>query len=452
MNITKENIDELNSVITVSIEKNDYEENAEKVLRDYRKKVNLDGFRAGKVPMGMVRKMYGKSVLVEEINKLISEALSGFISENQLNVIGEPLPNKDQKPVDFDHQSDFEFKFDVGIAPDFEIKLTKRDKIPFYQIQIEDKMIDNYVENYTKRFGKVETTDKIEENSLVKGSVQQIDKEGNIVKNGLSHDDVMFSMERLQQVKIKKAFTNKKIGDTVDFDVKKAFENDTEIAAFLKLKKEEVAEINPNFRFTVNEMSNYIDAEINQELFDKVFGEGKIKSVEEFRNAIKDDIAKTLVRESEFKFFLDAKEKLVNKTNLELPEEFLKRWLSSTKEGSELTEEKMKDEFPLFLEDLKWQLIKSKVITENELNVTEEEVLSLSKEVALQQFAQYGLSNVPDEQLEGYAREMLKKDDDRKRLYEKKLEDKVVEYIKENVKVDEKEISSEEFSKLFSAK
>ncbi|MCD6564723.1 MAG: trigger factor [Bacteroidales bacterium] len=451
MNIIKENIDELNAKLKITIKESDYKEKVETVLTDYRRKAKIDGFRPGKVPAGMIRKMYGTAVLVDEVNKILSESISNYIVNEKLNILGEPLPGEKEQNIDFEKQTEFEFLFDIGLAPEFEVALTKKDKFPYYTIKVDKKLIDSYTENYTRKFGHFKSTDNVEKTEMLKGEIIQIDTNGNIKENGFSNNDATISLELLKDDSVKKKFTNKKTGESIDFDIKKAYPNNTEIAAILGTEKEKVTDIDPLVRFTIKEISKFENAEINQELFDKAFGKDKIKSEEEFYNRIKEEIQSNLKKESDYRFALDIKEKIIDKLGLSLPEKFLKRWLLRSNEGK-ITPDQIEKEFDKVAEDLKWQLIKDKIIKGQDLKVTEDEVLDYAKVVTLMQFQQYGMANMPDEQLEGFAKEMLKKEEDKRRMYDKLFEDKTIAYIKENVKIDEKMVSTDNFNKLFEKK
>ncbi len=451
MNITKENIDELNAELKITIKESDYKEKVETVLADYRRKAKIDGFRPGKVPAGMIKKMYGTAVLVDEVNKILSESISNYLVKENLNILGEPLPGEKEQNINFEKQTEFEFLFDIGLAPEFEVILTKKDKIPYYIIKVDKKLIDSYTENYTKKFGHFKSADKVEKTEMLKGEIIQIDTEGNIKENGFSNNDATISLEILKDDSVKKKFKGKITGESIDFDVKKAYPNNTEIATILGTEKENVIDIDPLVRFTIKEISKFENAEINQELFDKAYGKDKIKSEEEFYTRIKEDIQSNLEKESDYRFALDVKEKMIDKMKLSLPEKFLKRWLLKSDKGK-ITPEQIEKEFDQVAEDLKWQLIKDKIIKDQDLKVTEDEVLEYAKEVALMQFQQYGMAGMPDEQLEGFAKEILKKEDDKRRMYAKLFEDKTIAYIKENVKNDEKMISTDSFNKLFEKK
>jgi len=451
MNITKENIDELNAELKITIEESDYKEKVETVLTDYRRKAKIDGFRPGKVPAGMIKKMYGTAILVDEINKILSESISNYLVKEKLNILGEPLPCEKEQNIDFEKQTEFEFLFDLGLAPEFEVTLTKKDKIPYYTIKVDKKLIDSYTENYTRKFGHFKSADKVEKTEMLKGDIIQIDTEGNIKENGFSNNDATISLEILKDESVIKKFTGKKTGESIDFDIKKAYPNNSEIAAILGTEKGNVIDIDPLVRFTIKEISKFENADINQELFDKAFGKDKIKSAEEFYNRIKEEIQANLKKESDYRFTVDVKEKMIDKMKLSLPEKFLKRWLLKNNERK-VTPDQIEKEFDQVAEDLKWQLIKDKIIKEQDVKVTEDEVLEYAKVVALMQFQQYGMAGMPDEQLEGFAKEILKKKDDKRRMYAKLFEDKTIAHIKENVKIDEKMVSTDNFNKLFENK
>ena len=449
MNIIKENIDELNAVLKVRIEKDDYEIRVNDVLKNYRKKVNIDGFRPGKVPLGLINKKYRKPVLIEEINKIVSESISKYLAEEKLNILGKPIPSeKEQKPIDWDNQTEFEFIFDLGLAPEINIQVSKHDKLFYYDIKADDKTIDSYIANYTRRFGEFKSVDTVENNETLKGNIYQLNKEGNILENGISAEQVSFSLEMMKDEEIKKQFIGAKVNDIISFNLKKAYPNDSEIASILKIDKEEVQKIDAEFQFTVSEISKFINAEINQEFFDKVFGKNNIKSEEEFKNKIVGEIKDNLSRESDFKFMLDIQNELIQKANIKLPLDFLKKWLY-LENKKKFTQEQIEKQFEDFEGKLKWQLIKDSIIKENEIKVTEEEIFTFAKELALRQYQQYGMSSVPDEHIENYVKELLTKEEEKRKLYEKKYENKIINFIKETVKVDKKQVSFEEFNKLF---
>ncbi len=450
MNIAKEQLDDLNAVIRLSIQNDDYESRVNTVLKDYRKKVNMPGFRPGKVPAGLVKQMYGKAVLVDEINKLVSENLSKFITENELNILGEPLPSESQKTIDFDKSNDFEFAFDVALAPELEVKLTKREKITYYQIDITDDMMDGYKKNLTSRFGKTEPREEAGENSILKGEFTQLDKDGKALDGGITAKDSMLSLAVLKDEKVKALFIGAKVGDVVTVDPKTAFPNETELSYLLKITKEQAEEVTGNFSFSIQEITEYIDPELNQELFDQLFGPGVVNNEEEFNNKVKEDLERTHQMESDYKFSIDAKKKLMEKLEVALPEEFLKRWLKATNQNEEqVTDEQIEKEMPRFLDDLKWQLIRNEIVKSNDLKIENEEVVNFAKKSARMQFMQYGLNSIPDDYLDNYVADMLQKEDQQRTYAEGAINDKVMAFIKEAIKLETQEVSREEFNTLF---
>jgi len=448
MNITRENIDDLNAVLKVKIEKTDYEDKVENVLKDYRKKATIKGFRPGMVPIGLIKKMYGRAVQIDEINKVVTESIQKYITDEKLEILGDPLPKTDeQEIIDFDTQTDFTFSFELGLSPVIDIKLSKKNKVNQYEIIIDEKMKKDYVENYTRRFGELRKADLTEEKDVIKGKIEAIDNDGNILPEGPAVEDTSLGIDIIKDKKIKKQFIGKSQGDVIDFDLKKAFPNDTEIAGILHKKKEEIAELDGNFRFTINEISRFHPAELNQELFNRIYGEGVVNSEEEFMKKIEDEITNNLSRESEFKLMMDIKNLVNEKTDFPLPEDFLKKWLLKVNEKT--TSEQIDKEFDSFRKDLKWQLVRNKVARDSEVKISEEELLKEAGNITRYQFQQYGLFYATDEQISNYAKETLKREEDAKRIADKILEEKVLLLMKDFVKIESKSITAEEFNKLF---
>lgn len=448
MNITRENIDDLNAIITVKIEKPDYEEKVETVLKDYRKKANIKGFRPGMVPIGLIKKMYGRAVEIDEINKVVTENIQKYLTDEKIEILGDPLPKpNEQEIIDFDTQKEFTFSFEIGLTPVIDVKLSKKNKVNQYQIIIDDKMKNDYLENYTRRYGQLKKEEVTEEKDVIKGKIEELDDKGNLVENGIKAEDSSLSIDIIKDKKIKKQFIGKHLNDTLDFDIKKAYPNDTEIAGILRKKKEEVAEIGSNFRFTINDISRFYPAEPGKELFDKIYGEGVVTTKEEFMKKIEDEITVNLKRESDFKAMMDIKALALEKTDFQLPEEFLKKWLLRVNEKT--TQEQIDKEFYSFKKDLKWQLVRNKVARDNDIKISEEELLAEAANITRYQFQQYGLFYATDEQINNYAKETLKKDEDAKRVADKILEEKVILIMKDMVKLEEKSVTVEEFNKLF---
>lgn len=453
MNISKENIDDLNAVLKLTVEKEDYENRVNDVLKDYRKKANIPGFRPGKVPVGMIKKMYGKHVLAEQVNKIVSEEISKYLYESKLNVLGEPLPSETQETIDFDTQDNFDFNFDVALAPEIEVKLSKREKIPYYTIEVTDEMLEQQIKQATGRFSTSETVEQAGEESMMKGDFLQLDQDGKVLDGGVSSEDSVLSVMNIKDDEAKGILLGAKVGDTVVLNSKAVFADESEISYILKVSKEEAEQIDGNFQFVLKEITDYVPAELNQELFDQVFGKDVVSTEEEFKAKVKDDLEKTLNFESEYKFSLDAKEKLMSKIDVSLPEAFLKRWiLTVNHDKEEITEESLETEMPKYLDDLRWQLIKNDIIKTNELKIEETDILEVAKKSAKMQFMQYGLTNIPDEHVESYAKDMLKQEEQHRNITETAAQEKVLGFIKEAVKIEDKTVSREEFNKLFEKK
>ncbi len=449
MNITRENPDKLNALLKVKIEQEDYTERVDKVLNDYRKNAKMPGFRPGKVPAGLIRKLYRKPVVIEEINKILSESVTKYLTDEKIRILGEPLPGtNNKKEIDWDNESNFEFEFEIGLAPEFEVDITDKDKVPNYEIEIDDQLVNETKENYSRRFGTMLKVEEITGNEILKGDFHQMDPSGNTQENGIVTENSTFSLEFVKDQKTGELFTGKKAGDNVVFDVKKAFPNDADLSSLLNIKKEQLASLNPNFRFDIKEISRFIKAEFGQELYDMIYGKDEIHNEEEFNSRIRKEIEERLKQNSEYRFKIDTREMLMKKTELDLPSAFLKKWLASVNKEN-VTEKQIEEEFPKFETDLKWQLIKDNIINSHELKVTDEEIGSYAKSYTLLQFRQYGIADIPEEQLKTYSENVLKNEEERKKIIERLYEEKVFEHIKEHIKVDKKKISREKFNKLF---
>ena len=450
MNIVRKDLDQNNALLTICIEKVDYTENVEKNLRDNRKKANITGFRPGMEPMGLLKKMYGKAVIAEEINKLVSDGLYGYIRENELNILGEPMPNEtDQKPFDFDTDESFEFVFDLGIAPELEVELSKKDKIKLYTIAVSDEMIENQVKSYTGRYGKYIQEEVVEEKDMIKGELLEL-ANGKVNESGLKVQDAALTASYMKDEQ-KALFVGAKKGDVITFNPAAAFENEAEISSLLKISKDEAKNISSDFQLKIDSITRYHESEINQELFDKVYGEGVVATEAEFRAKIKENIQESLVADTDYKFGMDAKEMLIAKfSDATFPDAFLKRWVLSSNEN--LTPETLEEDYSKMIDDLKWQLIKNKIQKANDLKVEPADVEEYAKKVAKAQFAQYGMIGMDDEIIANYAKDMMKKEDTLKSMIDRVSEEKVFATIKEAVKLDNKEVSIEEFNKMFEAK
>lgn len=448
MNIVRKDIDQSNATLTLRIEKADYAEKVQKTLRDYRKKANIPGFRPGMVPVGLITKMYGKAVIAEEINKIVSDELFKYIKDNNINMLGEPMPNEtEQKEIDFNTQEDFEFVFDLGLAPEFDVEVTGKDKVKYYNITVSDEMIENQLKSYTSRYGKYVQEETVEEKDMLKGEMLEL-ANGKVNESGIKLSDAVLTPAYIKDEATKALFVNAKKGDVITINPAKAFEDAAEISSLLKVSKDEAKNITSDFQFKIEGITRYHESAIDQELFDKVYGEGVVTSEEEFKAKIKANIQESLQGDSDYKFGIDARDMLLAKyDNLVFPDAFLKRWVLATNEN--LTVETLEADYSKMIADLKWQLIKDKIAKANDTKIETSDIEEYAKKITKAQFAQYGMVGMDDELVANYAKDMLKKEETLKGIIEKVAENKVFDVIKATIKLETKEISIEDFNKMF---
>jgi trigger factor len=450
MNVTHLNSDALNATLTLKVEQNDYELKVEQTLKDVRKKAVIKGFRPGKAPASLINKMYRRSAIVDEVNKLVSESISNYLTEQKLNILGEPLPSEQQQHIDWETQTDFEFLFDLAFAPEFEVKLSKRDKAPYYSIKVDKKMRQGYIDSIAGKYGSYQDAEQADGESLLKATLTELNPDESPKENGVSVVEGMISVMLVADEEEKSKFAGAKVGDVMVVDVAKAFPNEVDRAALLKVKKDDLAGIESLFQATVTSVQQYAKADVNQELYDKLFGEGAVNSEEEFHQRLDEDIKMNLKGDSERKFYVDVRDKLIEKFKIELPKEFLVRWLVAINEGK-FTQEQVEKDYPHFEKDLKWQLVRDKIAMEQNFKVEEEELTRMAKGYIMNQMMQYGMGQLPEEFIDNYAKEMIQKKDERRKMAEQVLEGKVMNWIKDTIKLDEKEVGFEEFKDLVSA-
>ena len=449
MNVSLINNDSVRGLIKLEIVKSDYEAAVEKSLRSFRQKANVPGFRKGMVPMGMVKKMYGKQALLEEVNRLVSDNLFKYIRENNLNILGEPLASEaEPSALDFDKDEDFVFNFDVALAPEININMSKEDTLPYYEVKIDDDMLNKQVEAYTANFGTYEAGEEVEEKDLVKGTVAELEN-GAPKEGGVVVENAVLMPMYIKDEAEKAKFIGSKVNTVVVFNPNKAYEGaEAEIASFLHVEKEKVAELTGDFSFEIKEISRHKNAELNQELFDKVFGESVVTSEEEFRNKIREALAEQFTPQCDFKFLSDAREVLVKKAGeLKFADDILKRWLLVANEKN--TAENIENDYPHIIEDLTYHLIKESLVKANGLKVQDADIEEFAKRVAKAQFAQYGMLSVPEDALENYAKEMFKNKQTLQNILDRAVEEKLAAWLKEQVTIDKKEVTADEFAKMF---
>lgn len=447
MNISLQNVDSVSAVLTVQIEKADYQEKVEKALKTLRQKVNMPGFRKGMVPAGLIKKQYGVSVLAEEIDKLLQEKVFEYIRENKVNMLGTPLPKENQ--VNFETEENFEFSFDIALAPEFNVELSANDSVDYYDINVTDEMVDQQVKMYTQRTAKYEKVEDYQDNDMLKGLLAELDENGNTKEGGVQVEGAVMMPVYMKNDEQKAIFNGAKTNTVLVFNPSVAFDNnEAELASLLKLKKEEVADHKGNFSFQIEEITRMIPGELTQELFDQVLGEGKAHSEEEFRAQIKETIAKQFEADSDYKFLIDVRTYLTNKIGkLEFPDALLKRiMLDNNKEKGE---EFVAENYEKSLEELTWHLIKEKLVAANDIKVEQGDLTNMAKEATRAQFVQYGMINVPEELLENYSKEMLKKQESVEALLNRVVESKLSETLKGQVTLNHKAVSAEEFNQMF---
>ena len=442
MKINQSELKDLMAVVTLTIEPADYQEEVTKQLKEVRHKAQMPGFRPGMVPAGLVKKMYGKGILADVLNKKVGEGLQKHIEDNKLNILGDPLPSKESPKIDLDDEESFTFMFDIAVAPEFDAKLTGKNKLTEYVIEVTDEMVNNQIQSYCARFGEYAQAEEVAEGDIVKGIAKQVD--GEIVKEG-----AVLNPAYMKQKTQQKKFIGAKKGDVVTFNPTKAFGSEVEVSSLLGISKEQATGLTSDFTFEIQEITRHTDAALNEELFTKVYGENAPKDEAEFRARIKAEIEANMAEDSKYKFGLDAKEAIMKKMEkIEFPVDFLKRWVLETNE--KMTQEELDKDFDKMLEELKWHLAKDQLMKEYKIDVQKEDVEAYAKEVARMQFMQYGLMHVDDQYLTNYANEMLKQENQLRGIVERVAENKIYEALKGVVKVEQKKISHEEFGKLFS--
>ena len=454
MNIQFEAPDKVNGLMTITLETADYQPEVEKTLKDYRKRAQIPGFRPGQAPMGMIKRQFGANVKVDVINRMLGEKLYAYIQDNKIHMLGEPLPSDKQQQLDFEGDKPLEFKFDIAVAPEFEAKLSGKDKVPFYNIAVDDKLIDQQVEMYQSRAGQYEKVENFnpEERDMLKGDLRELDADGNVKEGGIEVADAVLMPQYMKVDEQKKLFEGSKLGDIITWNPRKAYpESDVEVSSLLKIQKEEVKDHEGDFTYQITEISRFKKAEVNQALFDQTFGEGNVKDEKEFRQKIADQISQQFKADSDYKFLLDVRAHMEKKVGkLEFPEALLKRvMLNNNKDkGADFVEKN----FEASIKELAWHLIKEQLVSAQGIKVEDADLKETAKEAARAQFAQYGMSNIPDEYLENYAQEMLKKRENVDGLVDRAVDVKLTAALKNVVKLDEKDISLEDFQKMLQEK
>ena len=454
MNISFENPDKINGVLKITIEKDDYQGEVDKTLKNYRKQANIPGFRKGQAPIGMIKRQFGMQVKMDVINKILGDKLNGYIIDNKIAMLGNPLPNEAQVEQDLEKDGPFEFIFDIAVAPEINVEINGNDEIDHYSIDVDDKLVDQQVDMFRSRAGHY---DKVEEydaaqNDMLKGDLRELDADGNAKEDGIVVEQAVLMPEYIKVEDQKSLFDGSKLGSVITFNPKKAYpESNAEIKSLLKISEEQAESLTSDFTFLVTEISRFAKAEVNQELFDQVFGEGNVTDEADFRQKVADSIKVQFANDEEFKFMLDVRKYAEDKVGeVAFPDELLKRIMKSNNQDKD--DKFIEDNYAASVKELKWSLIKNELMKANEVKVEREDVVKVVKDVTRMQFAQYGMSNVPEEYLDSYVDKIMKEEKNLESYVERASDVKLAEALKKVVKLNEKTVSLDEFNKIMSEK
>lgn len=453
MDIKLQNLNDVSAKLTVTLAPADYEEKVNQSLKTFRKKANLPGFRPGMVPMSLIQKQYGLSIKIDEINKMLQEAIYNYIKENKIEVLGEPLPNEEQqKGIHIERDEEMSFEYDLAIAPKFDATLSDADVVPFYTIKVTDEMVNNQIDSYTQRNGRYDSVEEYKDGDMVKGIISELDETGSTKEGGIRHENATILPRYMHDEASKTLFEGTKKGDIVTLNPRKAYDgNETELTTLLGITKEQAKEVNGDFSLQITDITRFVPGELNQELFDQVYGEGTVKSEDEFKAKVKADIAAQLAPESDYRFLIDFRKYMMDRVGkLPFAEDLLKRILLENREDKDTA--KMEEEFPKTLEELQWHLIYEELIRNADIKIEQKDIEAQAKEAVRAQFAQYGMTNIPDELLANYAKDMLGKKESVQNLADRAIESKLIAALKKTVKLKKKTVSTEDFNKLFEEK
>jgi len=450
MKITQSKVKNMMSSIIVEVEESDYIEKVDAALKKYRKDAVIPGFRKGKTPMSIISKQYKVSIVVDEVNKMIQDQLYKHITDKKVRVLGSPMPMSSEE-IDWVNSVDFKFEYEIGLAPEFDVKLSGKDSLDYYNIKAEEKLVDNYCTDIAKRYGKMSNPEVSEKGDMVFCAINQLDVNGVLMKNGISNDATV-SIDVIEDKKNQKKFLGLKKDDNLTLNVVSTFTNQTDLAAMLNISAGELKGlVSEDFQFTVKQVNRLAPSELNEELFAKVYKEESIKDVKIFKAKIKEEAENSFIVESDRMLKNDVVTFFVNKTKLKLPDEFLKRWLVKTSEKP-LTMEQVEQEYDMYSKSLKWQLIENKILEEHEIKINNEDLLEHTKKMVAFQMKQYGQASSDEKQLLDISENILKNDDERKKISDQLFDERTLVIYKEIFKLKNKSISYDDFVKLASEK
>lgn len=451
MIVTRENVDALNATLKVQVKPEDYKDKVKAILEKQRKEAKIKGFRPGHVPMSLIEKQFGKSALADVLNNIVNDSLYNYINENKIEILGNPIPSETTEVQgDFNNPADFEFTYDIGLSPEVEVKVDGRSKYEYVKVKVDEELINKQIDDLRRRYGKLVAAENTEDKDLVLAQFVELNEDNSIKEGGIMHSSTI-SMEFVEDKKVKKELTGKKVGDKLTVDPLKVSRGGKDTAAMLGIKEEELANIGKNFQITINEIKRMELAELNQELFDRLFGADTVKTEEDLREKVKNDLSEMFVNDSDKLLTRSIFDDLLEKTKLELPNEFLKRWIRMSNEKP-ITPEQIDAEYDGYAQSLKWQLIQNTIFKKNDLKIEQEEVVSYTKELLKNNFAQYGMPTPEDKELTETAMGLLSKKEESNRIVEMLADKKLTDYFKNTVKLKEKELEYDKFVELASAK
>jgi len=451
MNVVQENVDKLSAILKVEIKSEDYQSKVKTTLEKYRKTAKIPGFRPGHVPFGMIEKQYGKSVLAEELNKISNDGLYQFIKEENLEILGNPIPLENETfKGDLDNPSDFEFSYEIGFSPKFDIPLSSKKSMDYFTVKVDDKLISKQIEDLRRRYGKLESTDEVGETDMVMGLFRELDENKEPKEGGVEHNSTI-SMEFLSDKKAIKLLKGKKVDDFVIVDPRTVSRDDKDLASMLGVKDEEIEGLSKQFKFTLNEIKKMVMAELNEELYSKLFPNGEVKTEAELKEKVAADLKNMFKTDSNRLFTQLIYEHLIEKTKISLPEEFLKRWVKLSNEKP-IDDETLDKEFGSYLNSMKWQLIQGKIFKDNDIQISNEEVMDFTKSLLVSNYEQYGMPAPEDKELTETAVRLLKDKEQVNGIYDRITEKKLSDYFQNNIPMKEKQLSYDDFVKKASRK
>lgn len=446
MNITQENLSELNKLIRIKLTPSDYQKDVETAIKKFSKTASLKGFRAGQVPSGIIKKMYGKSFLVDEINKIVGNQINQYIQENKLMVLGDPLPSENNSfENNFDAQGDFEFLFELGLAPEVNVELPIKSKVKYYEIEVDQKRIDDYSSDLRRRYGKFSNPDAANEKCILYGDLTELNDDGTDKEGGIRNTSTI-SIELVKDKDVKQQMLNVKKDEIIRFNPMQAMQDETEVAYMLKVEKESAGKITSQFSFKVASINQVEKADLNEEFFDKVYGVGNVKNEEEFNNRVKTDIAGMFANESRHKFNHDLEDVLLNEIKFELPDDFLKRWIKTVNEKP-ITDEQLIREYPSYSREMKLKLIEQKIAADHKIEITKDDLNGYARQLILQQFSGYG-QNLGEELINDFAKRYLEKEENLRKATEAVMAHKAQEIIANHTTKDVQKVSYDEFARI----